>query len=423
MNEEKDILIDSFRHRLKDHEQLVERDVWAEIERDLQKKRKTIFLFNWKTAGAVAIAASFALLIGINLFVGKDVVHEAKEISKSHQHEEMNRPAEKTPVPNNTLYRATYLAKEENQPEENQPEENFNSAVKTSVVENEENVTRNTYHSYNESQTRLSENEGSKDISANRENILKLSENNNKSSNRVFSKKKKEGQLALALVTGSGGSAPAFSETSKRIEMETMVDIGTAAPPEIYDLITTNYTQMDIEYNTPISVGLLLQKNISDRWALETGLLYTYLSSVETYQLQTEQTKVMDNNSHMLLSQTSVKKLKYALHYIGIPAKITFSFLNKNNLSLYASAGGMGEMCVQGKVTETTSNESKQLNINQLQWSVLGNIGVNYKLIEHIGLFVEPGVVYYFNDGSQVNTIRKEKPFNFNLQAGIRLNF
>ena len=34
--------------------------------------------------------------------------------------------------------------------------------------------------------------------------------------------------------------------------------------------------------------------------------------------------------------------------------------------------------------------------------------------------YAEPGVVYYFDDGSNVNTIRKEHPFNFNIQLGVR---
>ena len=30
---------------------------------------------------------------------------------------------------------------------------------------------------------------------------------------------------------------------------------------------------------------------------------------------------------------------------------------------------------------------------------------------------------YYFNDGSDIQTIRKENPFNFNIQAGVRLTY
>ena len=46
-----------------------------------------------------------------------------------------------------------------------------------------------------------------------------------------------------------------------------------------------------------------------------------------------------------------------------------------------------------------------------------------FKLASHISLYAEPGIVYYFDDGSDISTIRKEKPFNINLQAGLRFNF
>ena len=40
-----------------------------------------------------------------------------------------------------------------------------------------------------------------------------------------------------------------------------------------------------------------------------------------------------------------------------------------------------------------------------------------------MGVFVEPGMSYYFDDGANIQTIYKEKPLNFNLNMGIRLTF
>ncbi len=55
--------------------------------------------------------------------------------------------------------------------------------------------------------------------------------------------------------------------------------------------------------------------------------------------------------------------------------------------------------------------------------SVSVSAGISFKLASHISLYAEPGIVYYFDDGSDISTIRKEKPFNINLQAGLRFNF
>ncbi|GHS92016.1 hypothetical protein FACS1894203_3830 [Bacteroidia bacterium] len=87
--------------------------------------------------------------------------------------------------------------------------------------------------------------------------------------------------------------------------------------------------------------------------------------------------------------------------------------------------GGMVEKSIAGKFKTNTNGkiETEDLNIKELQWSVLGAIGINYQLIGHLSLFVEPGAGYYFDDGSDVMTIRKNRPLSFTLQGGLRLTY
>ena len=56
------------------------------------------------------------------------------------------------------------------------------------------------------------------------------------------------------------------------------------------------------------------------------------------------------------------------------------------------------------------------------QFSVHGAAGVEYDVIPQLGIYAEPGVKYYFNNGSNVSTFFKDKPTSFNLQLGLRLN-
>ena len=118
------------------------------------------------------------------------------------------------------------------------------------------------------------------------------------------------------------------------------------------------------------------------------------------------------------------------LHYLGIPLKLNWNFLKKRYFNLYLSGGGMLEKCVHGELSAQYEmnnrppfSNDETLHINQLQWSVLASVGISFKLASHISLYAEPGIVYYFDDGSDISTIRKEKPFNINLQAGLRFNF
>ena len=66
--------------------------------------------------------------------------------------------------------------------------------------------------------------------------------------------------------------------------------------------------------------------------------------------------------------------------------------------------------------------EHTSLKVNPLQWSVSAAAGAQVNFTKHLGLYAEPGIAYYFDDGSQIETIRKEHPINFNLQFGLRFS-
>lgn len=58
-----------------------------------------------------------------------------------------------------------------------------------------------------------------------------------------------------------------------------------------------------------------------------------------------------------------------------------------------------------------------------MQWSVNAAAGIQLNIVNSLSLYAEPGISYYFNDGSAIQTIYKEKPLNFNLNFGIRFTF
>ncbi len=168
----------------------------------------------------------------------------------------------------------------------------------------------------------------------------------------------------------------------------------------------------DVKHHFPISAGIAVQKSLNNRLAIETGIVYTYLAS------------------DLTAGDAAYYTQKQELHYLGIPLKLNWNFLQKRYFNLYLTGGGMMEKCVFGKLSthyETSAHpsfsERDKLHVNPLQWSVSAAAGISFKLARHINLYAEPGVVYYFDDGSDISTIRKEKPFNINLQAGLRFDF
>lgn len=154
----------------------------------------------------------------------------------------------------------------------------------------------------------------------------------------------------------------------------------------------------DIEHKQPVSFGVAVRKNLAKGFSVESGLTYTYLASDVRY-------------------EGSSEKLSQKLHYIGIPVRANWSFVDTKEFSVYVSAGGAVEKCVYGKIG--TESET----VKPVQLSVTGAVGAQYNISGRVGLYVEPGVSYFFDDGSPVQTIRKENPCNFTLQAGIRLTY
>lgn len=153
-----------------------------------------------------------------------------------------------------------------------------------------------------------------------------------------------------------------------------------------------------MEHKQPVSVGVSVRKMLPKGFSLETGLSYTYLASDIVFSGHAE-------------------KLSQKLHYLGIPLRANWSFLQHHRFELYVSAGGAIEKCIYGKIG------SQEQTVKPLQFSVMGAVGGQLNLSRRLGLYVEPGVSYFFDDGSEVETIRKENPCNFTLQGGIRFTY
>jgi hypothetical protein len=168
---------------------------------------------------------------------------------------------------------------------------------------------------------------------------------------------------------------------------------------------------INIDYKLPLNVALLARKNLSDRWAIETGLSYTYLASQETWHLS-EYNTVITNH--------------IGLHYLGIPLKASYTFYQRKQWSVYLAGGGMLEKCVLGEIqTQETIigiDMKKDLDVPELQVSFMGNIGITYRIAGPLGIFIEPGFGYFIDDKSDVMTIRKDKPLTFNIQGGLRFD-
>ena len=162
----------------------------------------------------------------------------------------------------------------------------------------------------------------------------------------------------------------------------------------------------------PVQVGVSVAYSFTDRLSIESGLTYSCL--------------VSDLSSGTPSGNYDIRQ---TLHYIGLPLSLKYEFLKVKGFSLYASAGGQMEKCVDGKTRtdyfidgKKVSSENGRIMVEPLQWSVGAYVGAQYSFNRLVGLYVEPGAAYYFRNGSPVNCIYSERPFNFSLRTGLRFS-
>lgn len=84
------------------------------------------------------------------------------------------------------------------------------------------------------------------------------------------------------------------------------------------------------------------------------------------------------------------------------------------------------EKCVSGKVTTdfivdeiNSRSETGDLHTKPFPFSV-NDAGIQLNITDMVGVYVEPGLSYYFDDGTDIKTIYKDKPLNLNLNFELR---
>lgn len=171
--------------------------------------------------------------------------------------------------------------------------------------------------------------------------------------------------------------------------------------------------QARMKHRQPVRFGFSVTYALNDRLSLESGLSYTYLSS-----------RLFSSGEDYSF------RVRQSLQYVGLPLSLHTGLWQNERFHVYLSAGGMMEKCVAGKLESdyvwkgvVKSSTHEKLVETPLQFSVHAAAGVQVNLSSRIGLYAEPGVGYYFKNGSSVSNIYKEKPLNFNLEFGLRFSF
>lgn len=194
----------------------------------------------------------------------------------------------------------------------------------------------------------------------------------------------------------------------------------------LLDVLAKENSDYSLDHKQPISFGLTIDKRITPRLSVETGLVYTYLSS-----------KLTSNSIYNIEENQT-------FNYLGIPLSLNYTFYELGKTRFYLSVGGMIQKDINGKYEsninfskpeigglETTNNLfyqepyyiKKTIRQSNPQFSVRTKLGIAYPLYKKLYLYGTVGGAYYFDAGNEYRTIYSDKKTQLDLNLGVKYDF
>jgi hypothetical protein len=226
----------------------------------------------------------------------------------------------------------------------------------------------------------------------------------------------------LSVAFGSrSGVAPFHTTVNTPMTLRNVVpaDDGVMYDSNINPALNVSYK----EHDQPISFGITVSKSLSGSLSVETGLVYTYLSSR------------VRNTSVSRREQESQR-----LHYLGVPLNVNYTILNLNDFKVFTSVGGMIETDIYGEYREfmesdppqgtpfesggqPTQMKAERIRQDNPQLSVNAGVGVSYPIYNKLRLYGKIGSAYYFDAKNEYKTIYSDGKIVMNLNIGLRYEF
>lgn len=416
-NQNPDIFSEKIRQKLENHTMPVDADVWKGIEKRMAATKRIVPV--WLYA-SVAVAAGLALLFSVGNFIylRDDLIPVSEEIAQ-HRKE-----AQQFVVVPEHVKQPVVRQQKNTHSEITQTNGTYSTSNQLSVTENTIVKLAETRDDKEETIEFVAENNTEKQDNPSSENVSsKTSSDVNsdihkqkqidqltlpveKEKDWTVSVKKKENKstmLAAALGSGLASSSVSIPGRSRAFRSESLVNL----PANVSNVLTPNDFRHK-EYLPPFSVGINARKTLTEKLAIESGIAYTYLLT------------------RLSGSTSGDYRAEVKLHYLGLPVNMVWSMLKERKWEIYISAGGMLEKGIRTDFKQYQNwdnvevNTSANTNVDGVQWSINGTLGVSYDLQKNISLFFDPKLSYYF-ENDQPFSIRKELPVLLSLNTGLRM--
>ncbi|MCD8208083.1 MAG: PorT family protein [Bacteroidales bacterium] len=203
---------------------------------------------------------------------------------------------------------------------------------------------------------------------------------------------------------GNSNTSSGSSSTGIRRQMSSSIDGQPAAG------ITE---KSDSNYGIPASFGFGVKILFTPRWSLGVGVNYSLLS-------RTFSGDYTSYDADGEASTESYSNIRHRVDYIGIPVNAYFSIVQSHAIDFYVYAGGTVEKAVSSRYILEKNNIYKE-SVKGLQCSVDFGVGIEFLVIDQLGIYIDPNLRYYFPNSHQPNSIRMQGGIDFGFEIGLRL--
>lgn len=404
-----DAFSEQIRQKLDNHTMPVDAAVWKGIQYKIAPRKRII---PWWAYVSVSAAATVALLLSLgNFFLQNESpvdiagnVKENKEVVALKESTEITNSPEKVLVAemrNPQVSKAGVVAVVQPVPVINEEVKQADPLVAVAMPQKEVSVTT------------IPSSEAEKEVPVEKEESKPSAINSLKGKieeieadwTEVIRKKEdRKVLLAAGLGSGIGSSSASLPGRSRAYRHQSLVSLNTN-----YNNVLTPSDFNKKDYLPPVTVGVTARLPLDERFSIESGLMYTYLT-----------TKLTGNTIAEYTAESN-------LHYLGVPLNLITSLFKENHWEIYVSTGGALEKGLRSDFRQyqdygsTLFSTVANTSIDGLQWSVNASLGVAYHLNENISLYLDPKLSYYF-ENDQPFSIRSDMPLLVALNTGLRMS-
>ena len=213
----------------------------------------------------------------------------------------------------------------------------------------------------------------------------------------------------IRMSVGMSGSVSGTPMVFAMMDADPGIDLENPVPPDSLEVSVPSEAvkaRAKRAYNDryshhiPVSFGVSARFHLNKRLSLNAGLDYTRYNSVRTRTFTDGRVQTDDQQ----------------VHYIGIPVRADWMFVNRKYFSMYLGAGAQMDKCVYAKVGGERLHEKKFL------FGVTGALGMQVNFTPMVGLYFEPDVTYGLNE-PELETFRSKHRTMISARAGLRFTF